>query len=263
MNVSEYIKKLLSYEEYSFSTDELYKKIDKNKIAIKSELSRLIEKQEVINVRKGFYIILTPRYSNFKKLPIQLYCDKLFNYLSRDYYLAFYTAAKLHGAGHQQIQQDYVMTGIPKLNDIHRNSIDIIFLTSSRWPKDNIINKKSDAGIYKISSPALTIADLIQYQNSLGGINRMLAIIEELAESMEEQDVVKLMNNYSQKSTLQRFGFLLDEIGGYEQFSEFIYEKLLTGGFYPVLLNPKSDEKPGAVNNRWKVDVNIKLDSDL
>jgi len=263
MSVSKYIKKLLSYEVYSFSIDELYKEIEKNKVAIRSELSRLIEKQEVVNVRKGFYIILTPRYSHFKKLPIQLYCDKLFNYLNRDYYLAFYTAAKLHGAGHQQIQQDYVMTGIPKLNDIHRNSIDIIFLTSSRWPKDNIINQKSDAGIYKISSPALTIVDLIQYQNSLGGLNRMLAIIEELAESIEEQDFKKLLNNYSQKSTLQRFGFLLDEIGGYEQFSGYIYERLVTVELFPILLNPNSNKKPGAVKNRWKVDVNIKLDSDL
>ena len=33
--------------------------------------------------------------------------------------------------------------------------------------------------------------------------------------------------------------------------------------YYPVLLSPKSSEKPGAVNNKWKVDLNIKLESDL
>jgi len=37
---------------------------------------------EVANLRKGFYLIITPRYSSAQKLPIQLYSEKLFNYLS-------------------------------------------------------------------------------------------------------------------------------------------------------------------------------------
>lgn len=263
MTVSSYIKQLLSYEEYSFSLDELIANIHKSETSIKSEVSRLISKKEIVNLRKGFYIIITPRYSSAQKLPIQLYCEKLFKHLDRNYYVALFSAAKLYGASHQQVHRDYVITEKPKFNDISKNTIDIRFFTTSNWSDKNIQTRKSDAGPYKVSSPALTIADLIHYQTKLGGINRMLAVIEELSEELNESDLVELLSWYPNKSTLQRFGFLLEELGIKEYLQEIIFMNLKTTSFFPVLLSPKSFEKPGAVNNRWKVAVNTKLESDL
>jgi predicted transcriptional regulator of viral defense system len=263
LTVANYIKQLLSYEEYSFSLDELIKNIHKSETSIKSELSRLIAKKEIVNLRKGFYLIITPRYSSAQKLPIQLYCEKLFKYLDRNYYVALFSAAKFHGASHQQVQKDYIITEKPKFNDISKTTIDIRFFTTSNWTEKNIQMMKSDAGIYKVSSPALTIVDLIHYQTKLGGINRMLAVIEELSEELNESDILELLNWYPNKSTLQRFGFLLEELGINEEFQELIFMNLKTINFFPVLLSPKSTEKPGAVNNRWKVAVNIKLESDI
>ena len=263
MTVANYIKQLLSYEEYSFSLNELIEETNKSEISIKSELSRLIGKREIVNLRKGFYLIITPRYSSAQKLPIQLYCHKLFKYLNRNYYLGFYTAARLHGASHQQTQRDYLMIEKPKFNDITKNTIDIRFFTTSNWSDKNIQIKKADAGIYNVSSPALTIIDLIHHQTKLGGINRMLAIIEELVDEINEQDLVELLNWYPHKSTLQRFGFLLEENEANNNYQEKIFLTLNSAKFYPVLLSPKSNQKPGNVNNRWKVDVNVKLESDL
>ena len=263
LTVTKYIKQLLSYEEYSFSLNELIRHINKSEASIKSELSRLIAKKEIINLRKGYYLIITPRYSSAQKLPVQLYSDKLFKYLGRYYYLALLTAAKFHGVGHQQVQRDYIITEKSKFNDISKNTIDIRFFTTSNWPEKNIQINKSDAGTYKVSSPALTIVDLIHHQTKLGGINRILTIIEELSEEIKEQDLVELLSWYPHKSTLQRLGFLFEGIGANEEYQEKIFENLKATKFFPVLLSPKSDEKPGAVDNRWKVDVNVKLESDL
>lgn len=263
MAVVNYIKQLLSHEEYSFSLNELIENINKSEISIKSELSRLIAKKEILNLRKGFYLIITPRYSSAQKLPIQLYSEKLFKYLNRNYYIALFSAAKFHGASHQQVQRDYIITEKPKYNDISKNSIDIRFFTTSNWSSKNIQLKKSDAGIYKVSSPALTIVDLLHHQTKLGGISRMLAVIEELSEELGESDLIELLNWYPHKSTLQRFGFLLEELGINEEYQELLFMNLKISNFFPVLLSPKSSEKPGAVYNRWKVAVNVKLESDL
>lgn len=263
MSVANYIKQLLSYEEYSFSLDELIENINKSETSIKSELSRLIAKKEIVNLRKGFYLIITPRYVSAQKLPVQLYCEKLFKYLDRHYYIALFSASKFHGASHQQVQRDYIITEKPKLNNIIKSTIDIRFFTTSNWAFKNIQIKKSDAGFYRVSSPALTIVDLIHHQTKVGGISRMLAVIEELSEELNESDIVELLIWYPNKSTLQRFGFLLEEIGLNEEFQELIFKNLKTTNFFPVLLSPKSNEKPGAVNNRWKVDVNIKLEIDI
>jgi predicted transcriptional regulator of viral defense system len=263
MNVKEYIKYLASIESYSFSNDEIAKNTGGNRNSLKFQLSRLSAKGEIINLRKGFNIIITPRYSTAKKLPIQLYCDKLFKYLERNYYVGLFSAAKLHGASHQQIHIDYLITEKPKLNNILKNNIDIRFFTTSNWPNKNIHMRKSDAGIYKISSPALTIVDLIHYQTKLGGINRILTTIEELSEELTQTDISELLSWYPNKSALQRFGFLLEKTGLHENCQELIFENLNQSNFFPVLISPKTKEKAGAVDNRWKVDVNIKLESDL
>ncbi len=263
MTVATYIKQLLSYEEFSFSLNELVDNLKKSETSIKSELSRLIKKKEIINLRKGFYLIITPRYSSAQKLPIQLYCEKLFKHLNRKYYVGLFSASKFHGASHQQVQRDYLIIEKPKFNDISKNTIDIRFFTTSNWSDKNIQLKKSDAGIYKISSPALTIVDLIHHQTKLGGINRMLATIEELMDELTKSDLIELLNWYPNRSTLQRLGFLIEELEVNEEFQEMIFKNLKSDIFFPVLLSPKSNEKPGAVGNRWKVDVNIKLESDL
>lgn len=263
MTVSNYIKQLLSFEEYSFSLNELIENVHKSETSLKSELSRLIAKKEIVNLRKGFYLIITPRYSSAQKLPIQLYCEKLFKYLDKNYYVALFSAAKIHGASHQQIQREYIMIENQKYNDISKSNIEIRFFTSSNWSDKNIQIKKSDAGIYKVSSPALTIVDLIHYQTKLGGINRMLSVIEELSEELNESDLVELISWYPYKSTLQRFGFLLEKLGIQEEFQELIFLNINSTNFFPVLLCPKFNEKPGAVSNRWKVVVNIKLESDI
>ena len=263
MNAKEYIKYLLSVEEYSFSLEEVLRETGSKGTSLKSELLRLAEKGEIVNLRKGFYLIIPPRYSSAKKLPVQLYCEKLFTFLKRNYYIAFFSAAKFHGSGHQRVQRDYIVTERPKFKDISKNNLDIRFFTSSTWSAKNIQIRKSDAGIYRISSPALTIADLIHHQNKLGGINRSISTIEELTEELKETDLHELMRWYPNKSTIQRFGFILEELGVQKNFQDILFDSLKSSNFFPVLLSPKSGKKPGAVDNRWKIDINIELEREL
>lgn len=262
MRARDYIKHLLSIESYSFSLEEISKQTHLQKTSLKFELARLVEKKEIINLRKGFYLIIPPRYSKKEFLPIQLYMDKLFKSLNRNYYLGFYSAAKFHGASHQQIQREYVMIEKPKLTDIKKGDTDIRFFTSSKWPTRNIIEKKSDAGIFKISSPSLTAVDLIHHQTKLGGLNRMFAIIEELSEEITTTDLKDLLTWYPHRSTLQRLGFILEELNTGIN-TKLILDYIKLSQYFPVLLSPTGSQNPGSVHNKWKVDVNVKLENDL
>ncbi|MEO9475033.1 MAG: type IV toxin-antitoxin system AbiEi family antitoxin [Cyclobacteriaceae bacterium] len=222
----------------------------------------MVEKKEITNLRKGFYLIIPPRYSKQGYIPIQLYVNKLFQSLNRNYYLGFYSAAKFHGASHQQTHREYVMIEKPKLNEIAKHHYDIKFITATSWPSKNIIEKKSDGGYFNISSPALTAADLIHHQTKLGGLNRMLAILEELTEEITNEDLNDLLTWYPHRSTIQRLAFILDEMQTGSDLSV-ISDYLKSAQYFPVLLSPKKNQKAGSVDNRWKVDVNIKLESDL
>lgn len=155
------------------------------------------------------------------------------------------------------------MTEKPKLSDIKKKELNTRFFTASKWSNKNIQEKKSDAGIFKISSPALTAVDLLHHQSKLGGINRMLAVLEELSEEINQNDIQNLLTWYPHKSSLQRLGFILDKLELEEKLTAPILKHLKTNKYFPVLLSPKTNKKAGAANNQWKVDVNIKLESDL
>lgn len=210
MTVSNYIESLLAREVYAFSLQEARQFCNKSETAVKSDIYRLVDKKKLINLRKGFYLILPPRYTSSQKLPVQLYCEKLFSDLNRKYYLSLFTAAKLHGCGHQQIQQDYITTKAPKLKDISKESIRIRFLTSVEIPNLNIDIRQSEGGIYRLSSPALTIVDMIHHHRNIGGINRVLTAILELSEDLAVSDLRNLLGWYTNKSSLQRYAFLLE-----------------------------------------------------
>ena len=263
LSITEYIHQLQSFEEYAFSWKELLNSCNKTETSLKRQLSRLVEKKEIINLRKEFYLIIPPRYSKQGQIPIQLYIEKLFKTLARKYYLGFYSAAKFHGASHQQAHQEYVMIENQKLGDIKKTESQIRFFTTAKWPSKNIEERKSDAGIFKISSPALTAVDLIHHQNKIGGLNRMLAILEELIEEITPKDVSELLSWYPHRSTVQRFGYLLQELQAGNELIELVAKHLASTKYYPVLLKPKSGQRPGSVDNHWKIDVNIKLESDL
>ncbi|MCG2460838.1 type IV toxin-antitoxin system AbiEi family antitoxin [Flavobacteriaceae bacterium F89] len=263
MSLSDYIKERLSIEEYSFSRDDFIRISPKNETALKNELSHAVAKGDIIPLRKGFYLIIPPRYSKQGKLPIQLYVENLFKSLNRPYYIGLYSAAKFHGASHQQIQRDYIITTKPTLLDISKGTIDLRFFTTANWPGKNILIKKADAGMFKISDPVLTAVDLIHYQNKLGGLNRMLSVLEELIEEITDSDLKNLLTWYPHKSTLQRLGFLLDELHPDNNLAKILFQYIKSVKHYPVLISPKSSQKPGAVGNRWKVVVNIKLESDI
>lgn len=261
--VAEFVRELQSYEEYLFSTTELHTKVSAPESSVKKELARLVADNQIINLRKGFYLILPPSYQHYKKLPLEFYIDKLFKSLNKPYYVAHYSAAASYGASHQQIQQDYIITEPPALRDIAKGNIALRFFNSSVWPKGNVLDKKSRTGYFKISSPALTFADLLENQNNLGGINRMLAILEELCESITKQDLEELLAWYDNKSTLQRMGFLMEQLEWNGDYAEIIFMSLYENKIFPTLLTPRYGQKAGSAGNRWKIDQNTFLESGL
>ncbi len=261
--VLEFIRELQSYEEYVFSREEVSFKTSAPESTIKKELARLVSDNQIINIRKGFYIILHPRYQHYGKLPIELYVDKLFRMLNKQYYIGLFSAATFHGAGHQKIQQDYVITTPPALRNIEKGNIRIRFFNITNWPSQNIIQSKSDAGYFKLSSPVLTLADLIDNQGNLGGLNRIITVIEELSEALDLKDMEAFLTWYQNKSVLQRMGYLLEEMNAGKDLTEMVHEHLRKKAFYPTLLSPTKEEKAGGTSNRWKVVVNTELESDL
>lgn len=190
-------------------------------------------------------------------VPPTLFVDDMMDSLSREYYVALFSAAALHGAGHQQPMEFQIITKKPPLRNIKNQKLTISYFIKTNWQPDLIIKKKTETGYLNVSSPELTAFDLVLHHKKIGGLNRIIPILEDLTDMMKSSILVKTAKN-QKTSNIQRLGFLLDELDK-ESFANSI---LKLSGYRPkyIPLSLAHKEQSGLVNEKWKVIINTELD---
>lgn len=138
------------------------------------------------------------------------------------------------------------------------------FPQKRKLPEIGIEEKKTDTGYIKISSPELTATDLIQFENKIGGFNRVVTVLHELIEKFENDRLKKVLNESQiQITSWQRLGFIMDNHLKDFNKADLIYMKLKNEKYFRIALSPENETKNLSANNRWKVIENINIESDL
>jgi len=261
-HTSDFLRTVRSNGRYAFTIDELLTVIPKSIRNIRKDLDRLKRKGEIVNIRRGFYTILPPEYQNMGVIPVDFYIDELMKYISKIYYVGLYSAAMYHGAAHQQPQEFYVITQSPKPRKIKNDVFLINFSEKKNFPQYGIEEKKTETGYFKISNKELTFLDLIYFEQSIGGYSRIVAILEELTESLNLLKMKEVVKNDFPTSTFQRAGYIAENILYNEKLAAIFETKLAKLNPKTVLLK-SSGEKIGERDDKWKVIINIQIDSDI
>lgn len=257
-NISDYLFKVQSQGRYSLTLDELRKNIDSSDKALLQNLHRLKSKNQLAQIRKEFYVIIPPQYSHRGTLPAILFLDDMMKYLKREYYLGQYSAAALHGAGHQQPMESQVMIHKPALRAIKNKKQAITFLTRKNWKSEWIDLKKTESGYINVSSPELTAIDLVHHHKKIGGLNRIIPILEDLSESMKVYKLSGIANE-SALPTIQRLGYILGQLGE-EKLSEALAKTINKNKTNTVSLSLSYKSKEGRLNEKWNLIINAELD---
>lgn len=262
--LTDYVNELRSRGKYSFTIPELHKRFRLSENALKKTLQRSKQKKEIALIRKEFYVIVPPEYRSRGVLPPTLFIADLMHFLNHKYYTGLLSAAAFYGAAHQQPQEFFVITTKPFLLPVKSNKIKINFCHKKHLLEQGITERKIETGYLKISSAELTALDLVFFYDRVGGMNRVATVLQELAESLDAEKLVIVAKRYDQITTIQRLGFLLDEILNQKTLASPLLSYLKTVKHYPVLLRPQK-EKPGtmAAGNDWKVIPNVEIETDL
>ncbi len=258
-NLDKYLQKVRSKGRYSITLSELQEYSKLSDKAIQQTIFRAKKNEKIAQIRQGFYVIITPEYSNSGILPIYLYIDDLMLNLKRNYYLGLFSAAILHGAGHQQTMNTQLIIEPPALRTIKNQKLEIDFFTKEKWNKEDITIKKTDAGHVNVSSQELTAFDLIHYHKRIGGINRALPIIGELCEEIEPEKFYETAKRYKHKTDIQRLGFLIETIINENNLANSLYKSLENMKMNKILLSSHGSEE-GAVDKKWNIVINTDID---
>jgi len=261
-HTSDYIRQIRSLGRYAFTVDELEDSLTKTKVNIRKDLDRLREKGEILNVRRGFYTVIPDEYRNMGALPVELYIDDLMKYLDRKYYVGLYSAAMLHGAAHQQPQEYYVVTDTPKLRKISKERLVINFSEKRKFPDYGIEEKKTETGYLKVSNAALTFFDLIYFEKILGGMNRIITILDELQSGIGVAKFKESLRNDLPLTVLQRSGYILEHVFSNEDLSGILEKKLKGKNIRSTPLSTCGKDA-GKTDPKWKVMVNQDIASEL
>ena len=256
--VEDYLTEIQSKGRYSVTLNELQTKFDASKKAILQKIFRLKNKNQLAQVRKEFYVIIPPQYSNRGMIPPTLFIDDMMDFLNREYYVGLLSAAALHGAGHQQPMESQIVTQKPALRSIKNQRLAISFFTKSEWEQDQIKEKKTEAGYIKVSSPELTAFDLVYHNKKIGGLNRIIPILEDLIESINSSAIGKTARK-QKTPNIQRLGYLLEELGA-QNIANSLCKKINRKNLKKIPLSLAHKNKKGQVNDKWKIIVNTELD---
>lgn len=252
---------LQSQGRYAFTFEELRNRFKSSEKTLLQGLYRYKTKKQIAQIRKGFYVIIPPNYSNQGMLPPYLFIDDLMKSLSKPYYVALLSAAALYGAAHQQPMEYFVIAETSAPRSINNNKLKVSFFSKNTWNQDDIVQKTTDAGYLNVSSPELTALDLLAYVDKIGA-NRVVTVLEELAQAMKATALSKTAKRYPNTPVIQRLGYILDKVLGEEKLSDSLLKILNERHVSPVLLVTQK-EKQGELDDTWKVIKNIEIESDL
>ena len=260
-----YTRDLLSQGKYGFALDEVRKVFsNQNWVAIKSALKRLVDKEQIISIHKGYYLIITPQYKSKGVLPPSLFLDSFMNELKRPYYIGLLSAAAYHGSSHQQPQEFFVITSFPVLRPMQKKGIKINYISKREIPQKLLDTKKTEAGYLKISNAALTATDLIKYAKRIGGINRVAFVLAELIESIHPSAFDESLLQYVPVTALQRLGYLLDKVFDNQPLANALFKALNINKtiLFRIPLKASGEIKGFETDERWKVIINTTIEID-
>ncbi len=261
-DLSSWIESRQSRGLYFFTRKEALKTLQKSEAAFKQAAARLARKKRIVRIQRGFFIIIPFEYAATGMLPAEWFIDDLMSYIGHPYYVGLLSAAALHGAAHQQPQQFHVVSNGP-LRDIRsKNRLAITFFSKSALKEIPLTQVKVQTGHIPVSTPEATALDLIRYARRIGGLDRVLTVLQELGEVMDLEKLEEAAKTDGKMSHAQRLGFLLEK-AGFAEITQSLSKWVTERKPFPVKLEPSMPGRGHKKNERWKLIVNIDVEGDL
>ena len=246
---------------YFFSREEAIKNLQMSETAFKMAVSRLHKKERILRILSGFYIIVPLEFSSTRVLPADWFIADLMAHMRRPYYVGLLTAAAIHGAAHQQPQQFQVVTTGP-LRRLQVRTLSIRFFSKRNFEATPVLSTKVQTGFIPVSTPEGTAIDLIRYARAIGGLDRVLTVLQELGETMDPLKLVDAVKTDGNLAYGQRLGWLLER-ASHSALAEDLLEWIRERNPLPARLEPSLPIRGAKKDPRWQLLINTEVEADI
>jgi len=247
---------------YGFERSKIETSMPASPAAIGKALRRLADKGRVKRLRKGFHVIIPVEYATQGIPPSDWFINDLMRSLDQPYYIGLLSAAALHGAAHQQVQQLQIV--VPKQErPLKIPGLSIRFFRKKDFAATPLQHRKGHSGMLPVSTAEATSLDLVRYSRQIGGLDAILTVLSELAESMTPGNLATTAALESEIALVQRLGWLLDHLGR-QSLADALHAALPASKFLPkAALDPDAPRTGTSTGNRWRILENTQPKADL
>lgn len=255
MKLIDYISKRAEHGYCFFTQEQAKAALGCTSLALRRAISRLQEKVELAEPHTGFHVIVPPEYKSLGCIPADQFIPDLMEYYHSPYYVCLLSAAEYLGAAHHRPQVFQVMTA-RQLKDIHCGKVVIEFITKKDIQALPINKIKTKQGYLHVSTPELTILDLILRPDRAGGLDNIFMVISDLGDQINVKQLFELWDHKQETGWLQRLGYLFELAGQVENANA--TELFLSNKTFRKRALSFSNEvtKETLLNQRWKLWIN-------
>lgn len=214
-----------------------------------SALARAQRAHLVASPTRGLYVIVPAEYRADGAPPWQWYLDSMFKSLEAPYYAGLLTAAAQHGASAQGAQEVQVVTD-RHVRDRHVGRQRLVFIHSRRAGVAPVEARKSPTGVVRISTPEMTMLDLVAYPKRAGGWGNIASLLPDLSRAASRRGWREALRLQPPTPQVQRLGHLLDR--AHARHTDVLAGWLASRRMDLVPLVPDG-ARDGPVDSRWRV----------
>lgn len=261
MKAENYIKQLLKRGHYCFTLPEAREALGKDGPALNLALQRLRKAGWIAPISRGFYLALDVQHQGTGMLDPMWFVDDWARFMRMNhYYVGGLSAAALHGAAHQRPMQFQIFAD-RQVRDVKQPELHLATLYKKSIKETPVIQMKSPAGYFNVSTPAATAYDLVAYHRCCPSLDHAATVLVELAEVINAKRLAELAQIIHWRSNLQRLGYLLDYVKWPEKASG-LHAALLRHAPKYVPLESRLPAE-GARNKRWHIIENTDVQPDI
>ncbi len=266
--LSAYASGLLSAGRTVFTAEEARDALGVGHGAFLDAAERLQRREALLNPRQGFYVVVPPQFAAWGAPPPTWYVDALMRHEGQAYYVGLLKAAEFHGATHQAVMEFQVVSAkrLPRIR-AGRSLIAFYFRKDLGPVAAGVESRKTDTGVMKVSSAALTALDLLRYPQASGGIDMIDTVVADLALKIDP-DQLAALSGAVERPVVQRLGHLLEHLG-HEALTGAMREALRSREPLPwteldrqARADPDFRREPQKRDPRWRVVVRGAPESD-
>ncbi len=175
-------------------------------------LSRAQAQGLLFSPARGLYVVVPAEYRTAGAPPWQWYLDPMMRHLKVGYYAGLLTAAAHHGASPQAAQEIQVVVE-RQVRDRPAGRGRLRFVQKPGAGEAPVVEATTPTGRVRISTPEVTMLDLVAYPRISGGWGNVASLLAELGPLGSKRGWQRALTTGPAVLQVQRLGYLLERAG--------------------------------------------------